>query len=353
MARRRRRVRERALDEASAAAKDPLGLAARIDPFVEWLGITGYAPDTMHVRGLYLRYFVAWCDERGIGRPEEVTAELLERYQRWLYAYRKSTGQPLTLQSQHGRMLALRAWFRWMAKSGMLPHNPAADVELPRLPRHQLPREVLTVAEAEQVLAQPDVTTPMGIRDRAILETLYSTAMRRTELLKLGCYDVDLEKGTVLIRHGKGLKQRTVPIGERALAWIDKYVTEARPQLVSGADPGNLFLTSMGVPFTPNHLSQITRGYVLGSGIGKEGACHIFRHTAATLMLENGADIRFIQELLGHAELTTTQVYTRVSIRKLKQIHEATHPGAKLASSRSAEAHAKLAPPAAVPAPED
>jgi len=339
--RRRRGTRAPELGPDSAA-KDPLGLAARIEPFVEWLGITGYAPDTVHVRRLYLRYFVAWCDERGIGRPEEITAEILERYQRWLYAYRKSTGQPLTLQSQHGRMLALRAWFRWMAKSGMLPHNPAADIELPRLPRHQLPHEVLTIAEAEQVLAQPDVATATGIRDRAILETLYSTAMRRTELLMLGCYDVDLEKGTVLIRHAKGRKQRTVPIGERALAWIDKYVTEARPQLVVGADPGNLFLTSMGVPFTPNHLSQMARNYVLAAGIGKEGACHLFRHTAATLMLENGADIRFIQELLGHAELTTTQIYTRVSIRKLKEIHQATHPSAKLASSRSGAAHQAL-----------
>src|SRR5262249_9669391 len=144
--------------------------------------------------------------------------------------------------------------------------------------------------------------------------------------------DVDLEKGTVMVRHGKGRKQRIVPIGERALAWIDKYVVEARPQLVTGADPGTLFLTSTGVPFTPNHLSQMARGYVLAAAIGKEGACHLFRHTAATLMLENGADIRYIQELLGHAELTTTQIYTRVSISKLKQIHAATHPGAKLAS---------------------
>jgi len=339
---RKKRRASKKPDIPPPSAADPLSLHARIEPFLEWMAVKNYSPDTTHVRGLYLKYFVAWCEDRGITRPEEVTAATLDHYQRWLYGYRKTTGQPLTFTSQHSRLLALRAWFRWMAKAGILRYNPAADLELPRLSKHQLPRPVLTIAEVEQVLNQPDLEEPTGIRDRAILETFYSTGVRRTELLSLGIYDVDLDKGTVLVRHGKGKKQRTVPIGERAVAWVDKYLTEVRPLLVMPPDPGHVFLTSMGGPFTPNHLSQLVRGYVLSADIGKEGACHLFRHTMATLMLEGGADIRFIQELLGHAELTTTQVYTRVSIKKLKEIHTATHPGAKLASSRSAEAHQDL-----------
>ena len=153
----------------------------------------------------------------------------------------------------------------------------------------------------------------MGLRDRAILETLYSTGMRRLELIGLSCYDLDRERGTVMIRQGKGKKDRMIPIGERALAWIDQYLESARPDLVVGQDDGTLFLTNAGEAFTPDRLTQMVRDYVDAADIGKRGSCHLFRHTMATLMLENGADIRFIQAMLGHAELSTTQIYTQVS----------------------------------------
>ena len=129
-----------------------------------------------------------------------------------------------------------------------------------------------------------------------------------------------------MIRQGKGKKDRMIPIGDRAIAWCEKYVREVRPGLVVPPDKGTLFLTYTGDSFTPNRLSQRVRDYVTAADIGKKGSCHLFRHTAATLMLEGGADIRFIQQLLGHADLSTTQIYTQVSIRQLKQIHEATHP---------------------------
>ncbi len=121
-----------------------------------------------------------------------------------------------------------------------------------------------------------------------------------------------------------------IPIGDRAVAWIDKYVTDVRPGLVLEPDDGTLFLTNTGDPFTPNRLTQLVRNYVDAAEIGKRSACHLFRHTMATIMLENGADIRFIQEMLGHAELSTTQIYTQVSIKKLKEIHTATHPSARV-----------------------
>ncbi len=141
------------------------------------------------------------------------------------------------------------------------------------------------------------------------------------EVINLKLFDLDAERGTLMVRQGKGKKDRMIPIGERAIAWIWKYVSDVRPELVLGEDDGLLYLTNLGEAFTPNRLTQLVRNYVHGADIGKTGSCHLFRHTMATLMLENGADIRFIQEML-----LTTEIYTQVSIRKLKQIHTATHP---------------------------
>ena len=202
-------------------------------------------------------------------------------------------------------------------------------------------------------MAQADPATAHGLRDRAILEVLYSTGIRRTELVNLKLYDIDAERGTLMVRQGKGKKDRMIPIGDRALAWIEKYQADVRPALASAPDDGVLFLTAQGEAFTPNRLTQLARDYVAKAELGKTGACHLFRHTMATLMLENGADIRFIQQMLGHAELSTTEIYTQVSIRALKEVHARTHP-AKLersAAGPAAPAAAPALPAAASAAP--
>jgi len=174
----------------------------------------------------------------------------------------------------------------------------------------------------------PDVRTSMGLRDRAILETFYSTGMRRAELAGLRVGHVDADRGTVMVRQGKGRKDRVVPIGDRALLWIARYRDEARPELVVGGwDEGVLFLNPMGEPLDLGDLTALVADYVKRSGLGKEGSCHLLRHTMATLMLENGADTRIIQEILGHASLETTQIYTHLSILSVKKVHAATHPG--------------------------
>jgi integrase/recombinase XerD len=176
-------------------------------------------------------------------------------------------------------------------------------------------------------MAVPDVGNAVGLRDRAILETFYSTGMRRKELAGLTLSCLDRERGTVMIRQGKGKKDRMVPIGERALAWIDSYLDMARPSLMVGEDKDTVFLNVMGMSLGLQHLSVLVKEYVDQADLGKTGSCHLFRHTMATLMLEHGADLRALQEILGHAELTTTQIYTHVSISRLKEIHSATHPG--------------------------
>jgi integrase/recombinase XerD len=313
--------------------EDPRGFAYLVEHFLAWLRERNYSERTVDNRRVYLGYFVVWCEDRGLTRPAEVTKPILERYQRWLYYYRKANGEPLSFRGQHTRLLPVRAFFKWLARNNHILYNPASELELPRL-EHRLPKHVLTAAEAEAVLAQPDVRDALGIRDRAILETLYSTGMRRMELASLKLYDLDADRGTIVIRQGKGKKDRTVPIGARAVGWIAKYLHEVRPTLAVEPDDGTLFVTNTGEVFGLERLTQLVRGYVNAADIGKTGACHLFRHTCATLMLEGGADIRFIQQLLGHSRLDTTQIYTQVSIRQLKQIHDATHPARAEAGER-------------------
>jgi integrase/recombinase XerD len=343
---------------APAEPLDPL--QAAIAQYLEWIAVHGFSGDTVNTRRAYLGYFHEWCHERGLEAPIEITRPILERYQRWLYHYRKTNGQPLGFRTQHTRLQSIKSFFQWMARQNHLLHNPASEIILPRM-EHRLPKYVLTAEEAEQIIQQPNVNDPEGLRDRAILETFYSTGMRRMELASLKIYDVDADRTTLTIRQGKGRKDRVIPIGERALAWIDKYLRESRPQLLtSGGEDGTVFLTHMGEPFDRRQLTALVRGHLIESKVGKMGGCHLFRHTVATLMLENGADIRVIQEMLGHAKLTTTELYTRVSINLLRQVYSATHPAAHLkrpetpaTTARDAEAEAELFDTLAAESEED
>lgn len=325
----RRRPGSKPRPRAAADCSDPQGFPTHVAQHLEWLQVHNYSARTLRNVRVNFGYFTTWCAGRGLTRPNEITKPILERYQRWLYHYRSANGRPLSFRSQHVRLTPVRTFFKYLAKQNVLLYNPASELELPKLDK-RLPKHVLSVGEVERVLAEVDSKDPLGVRDRAMLETLYSTGMRRLELMQLQLYDLDVERGTVMIRKGKGGKDRMIPIGERALTWIEKYLQAVRPSLVVEPDAGTLFLTNYGEAFSGNRLSQLVADYVTAAALGKRGACHLFRHTMATLMLEHGADIRFIQQMLGHAELSTTQVYTQVSIRQLKAIHTATHPGAQL-----------------------
>ncbi|MDB5341900.1 MAG: recombinase XerD [Schlesneria sp.] len=305
---------------------DPQGCLVLMKKYLEWMLIRNYSVHTVDTRRLYLGFFIRWAEDRGIVQPCEVTKQVIQRYQRFIYHYRKRNGDPLSVRSQHGRLIPIRAWFKWLARENYILFNPASEIELPKL-EYRLPKHVLTSGEAEQVIAQANLKTSLGVRDRAILETLYSTGIRRRELTNLHVYDLDPDRGTIVVRQGKGRKDRMIPIGERALAWISKYQDEVRPTLVVGHNSEDvLFLSHLGQQIDPDALTLLVRRYVEHSEIGKKGSCHLFRHTMATLMHDNGADIRFIQAMLGHSKLTTTEIYTQVSIKKLKEIHTATHP---------------------------
>lgn len=303
---------------------DPRAFAGYLPAYLDHLRARNFAAQTVEYKRMAIERFVAWCAERGITRVTEVTRPILMRYQRHLYHSTTRGGRPLSAAGQANRLAAVRGLFKFLTRENVLLYNPASELELPKLEK-RLPKDILSADEAERVLSQPDVSTPLGVRDRAILEVLYSTGMRRQELIELQRQHLDHERGIVVIRQGKGRKDRFIPIGERALVWIAKYLADVRPELET-ADIHTLFLDEAGQKMDPHRISRAVRAYVERSGVDKRGRCHLFRHTMATLMLENGADIRFIQQMLGHAMLSTTEIYTHVSILKLKQVHTLTHP---------------------------
>jgi integrase/recombinase XerD len=309
----------------SGDTNDPRSLGSLLRTYLAALEMRNYSPATIDKYRRLLNQFVEWAEERSLQHPVEVTRPILERYQRHLYNYRTKKDKRLSFNDQHQRLSALRSWFKWLAQQRHVLHNPASELELPKL-AHRLPKHVLNVQEAEAILDTTNVSQLFGLRDRAMLETLYSTGIRRMELINLQLYDVDHERGVLAVRLGKGQKDRVVPIGARALAWTAKYIAEARPDLITDENETTLYLTKFGESFSASSLSQLVGNYVNEAATGKTGSCHLFRHTMATLMLENGADVRYIQAMLGHAKLDTTQIYTRVAITKLKQVHENTHP---------------------------
>lgn len=305
-------------------------LAAWIRRYLEALRITQVSANTVKARCNDLAIFLEWCLERGIERPGEVTKPILERYQKHLFHLRKANGDPLGAARQAHLIANVRLLFRWLVKHDHLGADPSSGLELPRLSRRTLP-QALTMEEVERILGALDLGHPYELRDRAVLEVLYSAGLRRMEVRSLSVYDLDLVRGTLFVRQGKGRKDRVVPVGERALAWVRKYLDEVRPHLLVDPRQSALFLNNLGGPLSLEGLTNRVRRYFQRAGIDKGGACHLFRHTMATLMLENGADIRYIQAILGHESLETTERYTHVSIGKLKDIHTATHPAAKLA----------------------
>ncbi len=304
---------------------DPRGFWLLLLDHVEHLQVRNFAADTVRIRANYVRAFALWCLDRDLTQPALITKPILESYQRYLFRYRKDNDQPLSWRSQNMHLAQVNQFFRYLVKFNHLPFNPASEIELPKQPK-SLPKAILSPDEVERILAEPDATTTLGLRDRAILEVFYSSGIRRAELCRLRLEHIDVDRQTIFIKDGKGQKDRYVPVGLRALLWIARYVENAREKLLLDQKEPTLFLTKDGKPINPDSLTEYARKYVKAAGVDKPGACHIFRHTMATLMHENGADIRYIQAILGHERLETTQIYTRTSLRKLLEVHGATHP---------------------------
>ncbi len=318
--------------KCAAVAIEHTGFYAYLMRYKETMLIRNYSQQTLYRRENDIRRFVGWCDERSLNHPHEITKPILENYQKYLFYYRQVNGLPLSSASRNRYLTGIKQFFKWLTRENYLLYNPASELvlsrEAPSLP------SVLSLEEVEKLLLSFNIETPSGLRDRAIIEVLYSTGIRRTELCNLELADVSLSRLTLFVRKGKGGKDRMLPLGARAAQWVNKYLEKVRPYLLMDLQEQHLFLTDYGEPFTESRLGDKVKRCLHNSGINVPGSCHLLRHAMATHMLENGADIRYIQAMLGHTDLSTTQIYTHVSIRKLQEIHAATHP-AKLESKEN------------------
>lgn len=331
---------ERSAAPVPGDVDDPRSWRRVVDDYLVVLELRGLSAATVHGRRKSLSQLATWCLDRSIDHPDEVSFEVLDGYRRHLHRHITRTGTQLGIRSQQQHLIAARGLFGWMFKQRLIDQNPAGELELPKTPE-RLPRTILSVDQAETIMAQPDLDTVLGQRDRVMLEVLYATGVRRSELAGLDMSDVNTAKRTLFVREGKGAKDRIVPMGERATAWLTKYLADTRPALLGDAyaEPA-LFVTRDGTRICTAHVGKIIEQHLRAAGIAT-GGCHLFRHTLATLMLEGGADVRWVQAMLGHRNLTSTQLYTHVDITRLAQVHAATHPAA---SNQPRSRAADLAP---------
>ncbi len=275
-----------------------------------------------------MNFFSRWAQkEKLFEKPlSELGMKELDTYYLYIDAYRKADNKPLALSSRRYQIINIQKFFNWLCLQGHTLFNPALHLEKHRLPKN-LSRRILTYKQVQSVLEQPNTQTKIGLRDKAILELLYGSGIRRAELVNLNVDDIHFDREVVHIRQGKGSKDRLVPVGKRALEYIEQYINTVRKAWVKDQDR-TLFLSHRGNKMDTSNLGIFMKRYMIQAGIDKPGACHIFRHSMATHMLESGCGLRYVQEMLGHSRVSSTQVYTHVSMTKLKEVYTRCHPSA-------------------------
>ncbi|MCR4420751.1 MAG: site-specific tyrosine recombinase XerD [Clostridia bacterium] len=289
------------------------------DRFLHYLAIErGLAENSLVSYHHDLQQYLSFLAERA-ARAEEGTTGLILAYLQTL----EQKGRKPTTISRH--LATLKAFYHFLLREQVVARDPTAELEAPRMGR-RLPR-VLSVEEVEFLLGQPQTGRASGLRDKAMLELLYATGFRVSELVSLNVEQINLEMGFVRCL-GKGQKERLVPVGSVAVYWVRRYLERARPQLVRERSVEALFVNHHGQRLTRQGFWKILKKYARKANIGTNITPHTLRHSFATHLLENGADLRVVQELLGHADITTTQIYTHLTRRHLREIYRQTHPRA-------------------------
>jgi integrase/recombinase XerD len=292
---------------------------ALLDRFADGLWLEdGLARNTLESYRRDLRQFGRWLETARGGRS------LLEAERADVLAYLAHRFERKGKASSSARLLSsLKRFYRFALRENLLRRDPTLDVDAPRRSR-RLPRS-LTETDVENLLAAPETDVPLGLRDRAMLELLYASGLRVSELVSLGVAQLSLDMGVVRTL-GKGSKERLVPVGEEALAWIRRYLAEARSTLLDGRSTEALFVTRRAEPMTRQAFWQLIKRYAVRAGVAGSISPHTLRHAFATHLLNHGADLRVVQMLLGHADISTTQIYTHVARERLKQLHAKHHP---------------------------
>jgi integrase/recombinase XerD len=264
-----------------------------------------------------LTRFLAYLKKTGKG-PTRATQKDVTAYLAELKA------QGLKPRSYTRSLVSIRGLYRYLLTKGKIKSSPCAYIELPRTEK-RLP-EVLTLKEVDRLLETPRADTPMGKRDKTMLEVLYATGLRVSELVGLRLNEVNLQTGCLTVV-GKGSKQRIVPMGETSIRWLRRYLEGARPSILKGRDSEYVFVTKRGTGMKRWNFWNIIKGYGIKSGIDRDKLKpHIIRHSFATHLVERGADLRVVQEMLGHADISTTQIYIHVRSERLKKLHKTHHP---------------------------
>jgi len=303
------------------------------DRYLVWLVSTGYAETTVEGSHSDLEWLLRYLDMRGVTRVADMTREVLDHYAVWIrerqnhYHEDRRVSQAQVLH----RLTTLKSFGRWLAKEMIVLQDPAEDLELPRLPTN-MPKVILTQGEIRKVLDAPELRSPIGYRDRALLELLYATGLRTQELLSLRVSDLDFKARTVFVRKGKGDKDRLIVVASEALGYVREYIEKVRPRFakhMKKRDDGTLFLNFTGAKVEMNKLCYLIKRHVKAAGIDKHITAMTFRHSIASHLLENGMDMRFIQEFLGHAKMSTTQVYAKVTLSGLRKHYNKHHPREK------------------------
>ena len=299
---------EAAIHAASAATIDRFGDALWIEE--------GLAANTLAAYRRDLTLLADWlARERGRALVDASETDLRE------YAVARHAGSAAT--SANRRLTVFRRFFRWTVREQLRDSDPTLKLDAARQPL-RVPKS-LSEAQVEALLAAPDVETPLGLRDRAMLELLYASGLRVSELVLLRTVRVSFSEGTLHVA-GKGSKERLVPFGEEARSWIERYVREARAAILAGRASDALFVTARGGPMTRQMFWKRIKAHALAAGIAVPLSPHTLRHAFATHLLNHGADLRTVQMLLGHADISTTTIYTHVARERLRQLHARHHP---------------------------
>lgn len=294
----------------------PAAFVAEIDPFIDQLWLEdGLSANTLSSYRNDLTGFAHWCQHNGLSlldvQPQHIQGYLALRF-------------PQVKVRSISRLLAtLRRFYRYALTTQRIAQDPTLQIQAPKLPK-SLPK-TLSEAQVEALLQSPDIQTALGLRDRAMLELLYASGLRVSELVTIRIAEVSTQDGVVRVT-GKGSKTRLVPMGQEAADWIDRYVAQARFALLKGALSDALFVTTRGDAMTRHAFWHLIQRYALQAGIQQHISPHVLRHAFATHLLNHGADLRVVQMLLGHADISTTQIYTHVARERLQQLHKVHHP---------------------------
>ncbi len=316
---------------------EPLTIEALFSRYLQQLESLNFSPRTLEVQRFYFKRFDEFLTETKITDVHTITAARLQDFQRWLFHQPTIKGTARTVGSQNHILCGVKNFFAFLARDGYLARDPAQGLRLSREP-DSLPKNVLTTDEARKLIEAPDTQTLTGYRDRVLLEVLYATGVRKQELRNLNVEDVNLEEELLRVNRGKGGKDRVVPLSSIACQYLENYIKAIRPELLKGRQSDKLFISHRdGLPIGVHGIKRLIDKYVRQVRLKKHVTCHLWRHSCATHLLKNNANLRHVQEMLGHKSLATTERYLRLTITDLKEAHRKFHPREQQQQRRKAQ----------------